>query len=196
MRLNVVVAVSENWGIGKGGGLPWKIKKDMEFFKTVTTKAHPGKVFSLKINPGLKNAVVMGRVTWESIPESFKPLKDRINIVVSSTLSHAPSFVQIVPSFNAAIDLLYNEEFSSIVDEVFIIGGYRLYKEALKQSIYPVRIYCTHILSEVDCDTYFPKVDWDKLKKVDLPDIPADTFTENGFTFKFCVYDVPSEQFI
>ncbi|CAH8582448.1 unnamed protein product [Schistosoma bovis] len=186
MRLNVVVAVSENWGIGKGGGLPWKIKKDMEFFKSITTKAHPG----------LKNAVVMGRLTWESIPESFKPLKDRINIVVSSTLSHAPPRVQIVPNLNAAIDLLYSEEFSSIVDEVFIIGGHRLYEEALKQSIYPVRIYCTHILNEVDCDTYFPKLDWSKLKKVDLPDIPAGTFTENGFTYKFCVYDVPSEQFI
>ncbi|VDP25816.1 unnamed protein product [Schistosoma margrebowiei] len=90
----------------------------MEFFKSITTKAHPG----------LKNAVVMGRVTWESIPESFKPLKDRINIVVSSKLSHAPPCVQIVPNLNAAIDLLYNEEFSSIVDEVFIIGGHRLYE--------------------------------------------------------------------
>ncbi|CAI2730549.1 unnamed protein product [Schistosoma spindalis] len=158
----------------------------MEFFKSVTTKARPG----------LKNAVVMGRVTWESIPESFKPLKDRINIVVSSTLSHAPPCVLIVPNLNAVIDLLYDEEFSSIVDEVFIIGGHSLYKEALKQSIIPVRIYCTHILNEVDCDTYFPKVDWGKLKKVDLPDIPADTFTENGFTYKFCVYDVPSGQFM
>ncbi|CAH8515192.1 unnamed protein product [Schistosoma turkestanicum] len=185
MRLNIIVAVSNNWGIGKCSGLPWKLKRDMAFFKTITTKAQSG----------LKNAVVMGRVTWESIPERFKPLKDRINIVVSSTLSQIPG-VQVVPTLNAAINLLYNEEFSSIVDQVFIIGGYCLYKEVLKQSIYPVRIYCTHILTEVDCDTYFPKIDWEKLKKIDLPDIPTDTFTEDGFTFKFCVYDVPSEQFM
>ncbi|VDP64187.1 unnamed protein product [Schistosoma mattheei] len=93
MRLNVVVAVSENWGIGKCGGLPWKIKKDMEFFKSVTTKAHP------------------------VIPTYNLPI-----------LSSAPPRVQIVPNLNAAIDLLYNEEFSSIVDEVFIIGGHRLYE--------------------------------------------------------------------
>ncbi|KAK4470452.1 hypothetical protein MN116_006004 [Schistosoma mekongi] len=183
MRLNVIVAVSENWGIGKCGGLPWKLKKDMAFFKAVTTKA----------KSGLKNAVIMGRVTWESIPKNFKPLKDRINVVVSNTLSQTPSGVQVVPNLNAAINLLYNEEFSPIVDEIFVIGGYSLYKEVLKQTIYPVRIYCTHVLNEVDCDTYFPKVDWGKLKKIDLPDIPADTFTENGLTYKFCVYDVPSE---
>ncbi|KAH8871129.1 Dihydrofolate reductase [Schistosoma japonicum] len=150
MRLNVIVAVSENWGIGKCGGLPWKLRKDMAFFKTVTTKA-------------------------------------------KSVLLRTPSGVQVVPNLNAAINLLHNDEFSSIVDEIFVIGGYSLYKEVLKQTIYPVRIYCTHILNEVDCDIYFPKVNWGKLKKIDLPDIPVDTFMENGLTYKFCVYDVPSE---
>ncbi|TNN04937.1 Dihydrofolate reductase [Schistosoma japonicum] len=148
MRLNVIVAVSENWGIGKCGSLPWKLKKDMAYFKTVTTKAKSGKV------------------TWESIPENFKPLKDRINVVVSSTLSQTPSGVQVVPNLNAAINLLHSEEFSSIVDEIFVIGGYSLYKEVLKQTIYPVRIY---------------------------PDIPVDTFMENGLTYKFCGYEFPSD---
>nr|CAH8853164.1 unnamed protein product [Trichobilharzia regenti] len=154
----------------------------MAFFKQITTTA----------KPGLKNAVVMGRITWESIPQNFKPLKDRINIVVSSTLKQLPPGVRVVPSLNAAVELLYTEELSSIVDEVFIIGGSRLYDETLKQTKYPVRIYCTHVLKEVDCDTFFPKFDWNKLEKINLPHIPKDTITEDGLTYKFCVYDVPS----
>ncbi|CAH8582724.1 unnamed protein product [Heterobilharzia americana] len=158
MRLNVIVAISENWGIGKCGGLPWRLKKDMAFFKRVTMMA----------KPGLKNAVIMGRATWESIPQTFKPLKDRINIVVSSTLLEPPPGVHVVSSLDAAVNLLRSEELSSTVDEVFIIGGSRLYHETLSQTTYPIRIYCTHVLNEVDCDTYFPQIDWTKLTKIQL----------------------------
>ncbi|CAH8554761.1 unnamed protein product [Heterobilharzia americana] len=110
----------------------------------------------------------MGRATWESIPQTFKPLKDRINIVVSSTLLEPPPGVHVVSSLDAAVNLLRSEELSSTVDEVFIIGGSRLYHETLSQTTYPIRIYCTHVLNEVDCDTYFPQIDWTKLTKIQL----------------------------
>ncbi|RTG81825.1 dihydrofolate reductase [Schistosoma bovis] len=127
----------------------------MEFFKSITTKAHP------------------------VLPIYNLP-----------SLSSAPPRVQIVPNLNAAIDLLYNEEFSSIVDEVFIIGGHRLYEPANigKISYSMIGLKIVKLMSSSS--------EMDKKPRENLPDIPAGTFTENGFTYKFCVYDVPSEQFI
>ena len=72
-RLTVIVAATVQNGIGQNGKLPWHIHKDMNYFAQATTKAPEGTL----------NAVVMGRNTWESIPERFRPLKDRMNIVIS-----------------------------------------------------------------------------------------------------------------
>jgi dihydrofolate reductase len=69
-----VVAATETWGIGKNGTLPWTLKKDMQYFKRVTTQTQ----CSTK-----RNAVVMGRKTWQSIPPAFRPLRNRINVVIS-----------------------------------------------------------------------------------------------------------------
>jgi len=72
-RLTLIVAATSTNGIGKGGQLPWRLPKEMAYFARVTTTAPEGK----------KNAVIMGRNTWESIPYKFKPLQKRVNIVVS-----------------------------------------------------------------------------------------------------------------
>ena len=61
----VVAATASNFGIGKLGGLPWKLPGDMAFFKTLTTTT---------IDNKKQNAVIMGRKTWESLPEKFRPL--------------------------------------------------------------------------------------------------------------------------
>ncbi len=66
----VVAAASSSLGIGKGGDLPWKIAEDMAFFKTLT---------SIVTSPDAKNAVIMGRKTWQSIPKKFRPLNGRLN---------------------------------------------------------------------------------------------------------------------
>ena len=72
-RLTLIVAATSTNGIGKGGQLPWRLPKEVTYFARVTTTAPEGK----------KNAVIMGRNTWESIPSKFKPLQKRVNIVVS-----------------------------------------------------------------------------------------------------------------
>ncbi|KAG5449842.1 Dihydrofolate reductase, variant 2 [Clonorchis sinensis] len=179
--LNIIVAVSNNWGIGLHGSLPWRLKKDMAFFKKLTTEAKPG---------SLKNVVIMGRNTWNSIPEKFRPLQDRINIVVSSTLASAPPGVFVLPNLTACMDLL-EQQLSRDVDRIFVIGGSQLYKDVLEQKKYPVRIFCTHVMKDVDCDAFFPKVNWDELKKIELPEVPSEVIEENGYTYKFCVYDIP-----
>ncbi|KAJ1967439.1 dihydrofolate reductase [Dispira parvispora] len=76
-RLSVIVAASPEGGIGYAGKLPWRLRGDMKFFRQVTTQVPP----SLDVE--YTNAVIMGRKTWESIPQTFRPLKNRVNIIVS-----------------------------------------------------------------------------------------------------------------
>merc|ERR1719421_691737 len=85
--ISVIVATTQKGGIGKDGTLPWKLPEDMAHFKKVTTAAPEGKM----------NAVVMGRKTWESIPEKFKPLPGRINVVLSRKAAE-PDFSSPYPS--------------------------------------------------------------------------------------------------
>ncbi|XP_033219990.1 bifunctional dihydrofolate reductase-thymidylate synthase isoform X4 [Belonocnema kinseyi] len=74
-RLNLIAATCEGMGIGINGHLPWCLKKEMAFFTYMTSKTkHPNK----------KNVVLMGRRTWECIPPKYRPLKNRINIVLTS----------------------------------------------------------------------------------------------------------------
>ena len=72
-HLTLIVAATTKNGIGRGGTMPWHIPKDLAYFSRVTTSAPIGQA----------NAVLMGRKTWESIPNKFRPLKKRINIVLS-----------------------------------------------------------------------------------------------------------------
>jgi dihydrofolate reductase len=76
---SVIVAATTSGGIGKDGNLPWRLSKDMQYFKAVTTRSPEGK----------RNAVIMGRKTWESIPAKFRPLPDRINVVITRNANFA-----------------------------------------------------------------------------------------------------------
>ena len=72
IRLHLVVAATESGGIGVGGGLPWHLKQDMKFFRQLTSTPST-----------MPATVLMGRKTWESIPAKFRPLPDRLNVVLS-----------------------------------------------------------------------------------------------------------------
>jgi hypothetical protein len=74
-RVTLIVAATTNNGIGQAGKLPWRLPREMQYFARVTTGQDGGE--------GKRNAVVMGRATWESIPRRFRPLPGRINFVVS-----------------------------------------------------------------------------------------------------------------
>ena len=82
LSLTLIAAVTQANGLGVNGTLPWKLPKEMAHFRKATSA-----VGASRPDEGAMNAVVMGRKTWESIPTKFRPLKGRINVVVSRTPS-------------------------------------------------------------------------------------------------------------
>ncbi|TAG00723.1 MAG: dihydrofolate reductase [Betaproteobacteria bacterium] len=127
-RIALIAAVAANGVIGKDGKLPWHLSADMRHFKALTT----GK------------RIIMGRKTWESFP---KPLPDREHVVVSSSNLTLPDGVRLCRSVSEAFAL------PDPTDPVFVIGGNRLYAEALA---FADDLYLTQIDAEVDGDTVFP----------------------------------------
>eukprot|EP00906_Rhabdomonas_costata_P029163 RCo041175 len=148
---SVIVAVDSNHGIGKAEQLPWKLPGEMKHFREVTSAAKAA---------GKRNAVVMGRKTWESIPSKFRPLPDRVNIVVSATLKEADvGGAHVCPSLEAALQLTAMAEHSSVIETVFIIGGEKLYTDAMNRFGHLCQVlHLTRIDSDFVCDVFFPNV--------------------------------------
>lgn len=143
LPVSVIVASTAKGGIGKDGGIPWRLKDDMAYFKRITTTAPSGKT----------NAVIMGRKTWESIPAKFRPLPDRLNVVLSSTAAaDSCEGATVARSLTEALESLAGR---SETGEVFVIGGAAVYKEAVELPNC-ARIYLTRVGIDVDCDAFFP----------------------------------------
>lgn len=134
-----IVAVDENWGIGKDGGLLISIPEDMKFFKQTTTGG----------------TVVMGRKTLESFPGG-NPLKERTNIVLTTDLSYEKEGAIIVHNFDEMDKAL---EENGGAAEAFVIGGATVYKELLDRCD---AAYVTKVFKKFDADAFFPNLDEDK----------------------------------
>ncbi|GAA5814039.1 hypothetical protein MFLAVUS_007529 [Mucor flavus] len=152
----LVVAATEELGIGVLNNLPWRIPKDMAFFKQVTT-AIPKELE----NQPVQNAVIMGRVTWESIPTKFRPLDNRFNIVVSRNPSYDLKLADTTCKNTIVVDSL--EKAFEAVDSknharTFVIGGAQMYRLAIQHANCS-HIVLTRVKSEIDCDTFFPTID-------------------------------------
>jgi len=122
----IVVAATKEHGIGKQGTLPWKLPTDMKFFKTVTSSTTAS---------SKQNAVIMGRVTWESIPAKFRPLPGRLNVILTRSgiiTPTPPEGVLVCESLSAALALLASPPYEEQVETVFVIGGGQVYRFALK----------------------------------------------------------------
>jgi dihydrofolate reductase len=129
MLISLIVAMAKNRVIGRGNQMPWHLPADLRHFKSVT----------------LGKPVIMGRKTFESIG---RPLPGRRNVVISRNANWHADGVESVNSLDAALALVQD------ADEVMIIGGGQLYREALPLA---QRLYLTHIeLPVSDADTWFP----------------------------------------
>ena len=144
MKFSMILACDEAGGIGKEGWIPWNIPEDMEYFKCITTKT---------MNPQMKNAVIMGRKTWESIPEKYRPLPWRENYVISTTLKQEdmPKWVSVFSDFDTAHNEISGR---SDIEEIFVIWGSRLYNDLLTHKCID-SVYMTQVSWEYECDTHF-----------------------------------------
>ena len=164
--LIVATAVKPPMGIGLRGGLPWPaLKKDMSFFRRITSDV-PKTEFGREWR-GRRNAVIMGRKTWESIPKKFRPLKGRINVVVTrneEAFTEADGQVTLaVGGLQEGLEVL--DGWDEYVGNVFVIGGSQIYQEAMKlgeevELGCPLRILQTQVRradgEDIECDTFFP----------------------------------------
>jgi dihydrofolate reductase len=146
-EFEIIVAVDENNAIGRAGEIPWYIPEDLRRFKDMTMKTSKGKY----------NAVIMGRKTYLSIPQKFRPLAGRLNIVLSQQkeISTELRDVKVMGSLDAALNHAWS---NPEVDRVFIIGGETIYAEAIKSQsckcIHLTRVYRKHS----NCDAFFPSI--------------------------------------
>ncbi len=131
VRVSLVAAVARGGVIGRDGRIPWRLPEDVAFFKELTTG----------------HAVVMGRKTWESIPERFRPLPGRRNVVVTRTPEWQADGAERAPSLEYALHLLADEP------EAYVIGGAEIYAAALP---YADELVLTEIELDIDGDRFFP----------------------------------------
>jgi dihydrofolate reductase len=144
--LSLVVAADERGGIGRDGGLPWRLPEDLRRFKALT----------------MGKPIVMGRRTWDSIG---RPLPGRRSIVVSRRAGLAIPGAEVAGSLEEALRL------TDGAPEVCVIGGAELYRAAL-----PIadRIHLTRVHAEVPADTFLPGIDTSQWSVAARDQRPAD----------------------
>ena len=140
--LSLIAAVAKNYCIGKDNKLPWHIPEDLQHFKDITSK----------------KTVLMGRKTFESILGYLKkPLPNRKSIVITRNLNYkVPTGVEVYNDIDKAIDNYPNEE-------IFVIGGAGIYQQTINLAD---KLYITWIDQKINGDTFFPKIDESKWKKI------------------------------
>ncbi|MCX2697763.1 dihydrofolate reductase [Ochrobactrum chromiisoli] len=148
--LSIVVAASENGVIGRDNDMPWKLSTDLKRFKALT----------------LGKPVIMGRRTWESIG---RPLPGRPNIVITRDAAFHAEGAQIIGSLEDAIALGHRLATELGVGEVCIIGGGKIYAQALP---FADKVYLTQVLATIDGDTYSPEIDSQIWRAVSSEDVP------------------------
>jgi dihydrofolate reductase/thymidylate synthase len=139
---SLVVAIDTNNGIAKNGAISWNIVQDRKFFSRLTS--------NVKDNTK-RNAVIMGRVTWDSLP--MKPLPRRLNVIISKTMTSDLN-AKIYSDFKEALITTSND---SKIENIFVIGGQQIYDMAIRMNECR-HLYVTLVHKNYDCDQFFPKI--------------------------------------
>ncbi len=156
--VSIVVAYASNRVIGHRGTLPWRLPSDLRHFRELTTGG----------------TVVMGRKTFQSLPDAHRPLRERRNLVLSSNAGLDADGAEIHPSLDAALQ--------ACAKDCFVIGGAAVYEQALPRA---ERVYATHVEAEPHGDAFFPALapaEWRCVQQ-------SEALQENGLAFVFCTYD-------
>lgn len=141
----------------------------MKFFKEITTKTK---------DPSKQNMVIMGRKTWDSLPEQFRPLPDRVNLVLTRNADSKFEGALQASSLQEAVELA-----GAKIEKIFIIGGGSIYQQALEQ-LDLAGVYITQVDLAADCDTYFPEVAEKFPHETSLGEME-----EAGIAYEFFLYE-------
>jgi dihydrofolate reductase len=140
--ITLIAAVARNGVIGSNNALPWHLPEDMKHFRQLTTG----------------HVVIMGRKTWESLPERFRPLPDRLNVVVTRNADYAAAGATVVHALDEALKV-------GAGGTAFIIGGAELYAHALQKA---ERLELTELDADFPGDAHFPDIDrtqWHEVRR-------------------------------
>lgn len=161
MKVALIVAMDLERGIGRNNDLMWHLPADMKFFKE-TTQNH---------------IVVMGRKNYESIPEKYRPLPNRENVVLTRNEGYEAADCNVFHSLDECLSYYKNENERT----VFIIGGGQIYKEALEANVID-EMFITHINKTYGADTFFPQFNLEDWKVETVQEQVVDEKHEASFT--------------
>lgn len=170
-KIYLIAAVDQKNGIGFKNTIPWKLKKDMAFFKDTTLRTDDCQK---------RNMVLMGRKTWESLPEKHRPLEGRKNVILTRDKNFKVEGADVAHSFQEALELADDR-----VESIFVMGGAKVYEQVMKRKDIK-GVYLTRIQRTYKCDAFFPK----------LPRFPKQELlgseVEDGVKYEFWLYKKPA----
>ena len=163
MKIMMIVAMDEQGIIGKDEKLPWNLSNDLKRFKKLT------------VADGF-NAVVMGRKTWESLPKKFRPLPERLNIVMSRDTKWSDEGAEMALYPGRAIEIAY----ANGCDEFWIIGGSQIYELYLNRVD---EIHLTRVHTRNSGNINFPELNWSEWEEKIIEKLPKDNSNEYDTTY-------------
>ncbi|MFC2114476.1 dihydrofolate reductase [Bacteroidota bacterium] len=158
--ISIIVAIAENFAIGKNNDLLWHLPNDLKRFKELTTG----------------HKIIMGKNTYLSLPR--RPLPNRENIVITDVKGEVFEGATTVYSIDEAISLINNNE------EAFIIGGGMIYRQILP---FADRLYLTKVHQAFDADIYFPEIDYSLWLEKSREDYESDE--NNPYNYSYLILD-------
>ena len=158
-NLSLIVAVADNWAIGKNNDLLWHISDDLKHFKALTTG----------------HCIIMGRKTYESFPK--RPLPNRRNIVITNNMDYREEGCEVVHSVQEALEQCKSDE------QPFIIGGATVYRQFLP---FVDKIFLTKVFATFEADTFFPEIDLSQFEQTAASEVFTDE--KSGLRYQFLEY--------
>jgi dihydrofolate reductase len=152
--INLIVAIDEEFGIGKNNSIPWHISEDLKNFKRLT----------------INNVCIMGRNTWTSLPSQFQPLPNRKNIIISKKFVEKPNYftkfheVFLTSTLEEAI-AISKKLFPN--KEIYIIGGSKVYQESIISNLID-KFIVTHVKGNHKASIKLPFIDFSKYKSKEI----------------------------
>ena len=161
--ISMIAAIGQNREIGKDNDLIWHLPDDMRFFKETTKN----------------KVVIMGRKNFESLPPKWKPLPNRINLIISRNPDYDAMGCEVFTSLEESLERAQK----LTQDEIFIIGGGQIYKLGLPHAD---KMYLTEIHESFDADAFFPE--WDESIWEEVSRTPHPTDEKHKHSFDFVTY--------